>query len=383
VGSPPQEFSLQLDTGSSDIWLPWERSTQCLKNNACTNGAYDPGSSTSYKNIARGDFEIAYVDGTEIAGDYITDVFAIGDATVKNMTMGVATQATVNCASCPFQGIVGVGYPAGESIAHTDGPESIYPNLINQLKNQGYISSLAYSLWLNDLESEMGEILFGAVDTNKYSGKLVSLPVQPESEFSAGSRMSHSLTSFNVVLDNLNVANGNDVIQYSQKDMAIPVILDSGTTLTYLPDPIARDIAKGVGATTDPDYGLVVPCSLRDSNATLNFGFGNPGGPVIRAEISQFVLPFPDGYPAPRFRSGVAACNWGLLGSGSDPNLFGDTFLRSAYVVYDLEHNQVAIAQTVFNVTDSNVVEIVSGIPDVTSTASGVQVTQTATGNSP
>jgi hypothetical protein len=36
----------------------------------------------------------------------------------------------------------------------------------------------------------------------------------------------------------------------------------------------------------------------------------------------------------------------------------GDTFLRSAYVVYDLTNDRVAMAQSLMNATRSNVVEI-------------------------
>jgi hypothetical protein len=47
----------------------------------------------------------------------------------------------------------------------------------------------------------------------------------------------------------------------------------------------------------------------------------------------------------------------------------GDTFLRSAYLVYDLENNEISIAQTNFNSTSNNVVEIGTGtesVPDAT-----------------
>lgn len=48
--------------------------------------------------------------------------------------------------------------------------------------------------------------------------------------------------------------------------------------------------------------------------------------------------------------------------------------------MYNLQENVVAIAQTNFNATDSHIQEISNGsIPGVTSTASGVSVTQTAT----
>jgi len=169
---------------------------------------------------------------------------------------------------------------------------------------------------------------------------------------------------------------------YSQSNLRIPVILDSGTTLTYLPDNIANDIAGGVGAFPDSEAGMVVPCSVGTSASTISFGFGSASGPKIRVELSQFVLPFPpqpNGRPV-AFRDGTPACQWGILGSGEDPNLFGDTFLRSAYVVYDIDNDVVAIAQTTFNSTNSDVQEIRDQIPGATSTASGAVVTQTFSG---
>lgn len=142
---------LQLDTGSSDIWVPWTDSDICSgRNSPCTNGAYDPNASDTFNDIGRNEFDISYVDGTEIMGDYVTDNFGIGGITVSNMTMGVAKDANVQSEDVPFQGIVGVGFEAGESIADSSGSQT-YPNLISVLKAQGKTDSQAYSLWLNDL----------------------------------------------------------------------------------------------------------------------------------------------------------------------------------------------------------------------------------------
>lgn len=74
----------------------------------------------------------------------MTDVVSIGNAKLKAVTMGLAIQATRGV------GIMGIGYDADESIAASD-PTKIYPNIISQLKNQSVTSTLAYSLWLNDL----------------------------------------------------------------------------------------------------------------------------------------------------------------------------------------------------------------------------------------
>lgn len=50
----------------------------------------------------------------------------------------------------------------------------------------------------------------------------------------------------------------------------------------------------------------------------------------------------------------------------------------SAYVVYDLENNQVAIAETAFNATDTQIEEIGSNVPEA-KTIVGPTVQQTAT----
>ena len=221
-----------------------------------------------------------------------------------------------------------------------------------------------------------GSILFGGVDTEKYRGDLTILPIQPDAR-------TGQVSSFTVALDSFNVIGSEGKNQYSKGNLSMPVILDSGTTLTYLPDNIAQDLYTGVGASSSASYGVVVPCDLMLSPATFNFGFGNAKGPVIVASIAQFVLPFPSDVPTPHFKaSGKAACRWGIQAAQGRPNLFGDTFLRAAYVVYNLENNEIGIGNTIFNATKSNVKEIsvAKVIPGATSTAAGVVAKQTATG---
>ena len=147
IGTPGQRFSLQLDTGSSDIWIPSVDSNACQEaEQACqVLGQYDSSASSSYVDVSSG-FQISYQDNSAVAGDYINETLSIGDTVIKDMTMGLAYQATR-----PF-GIMGIGYNADESIASTD-PDDIYPNIVSQLKAQGFIKTLSYSLWLNDLST--------------------------------------------------------------------------------------------------------------------------------------------------------------------------------------------------------------------------------------
>lgn len=137
-------------------------------------------------------------------------------------------------------------------------------------------------------------------------------------------------------------------------------ILDTGTSVTSLPIDLYLDIANA----TMPDMGWVnFPCSaLTSSNVTVNFGFGGPNGPVIPVPVSEFALPSldkqgmqmtsPDGSPG---------CNLGIFPMNDTSFVFGETFLRSAYVVYNFDHNQISIAPTRLTSGEEKLVEIKGG----------------------
>ncbi len=209
------------------------------------------------------------------------------------------------------------------------------------------------------------------MDTEKYHGDLTVIPIQPDEQ-------SGGITSMTVVLSSFAMTNTAGKTLYSEDNINVAVILDCGATDTFMPDDIVEPIIRGVGAIQDPLFGYVVPCSIGGSNATFTFTFADSAGPAILAEISQFVRPIPAGIPPVRFDDGVSACIWGLQPAGPRPNLFGDTFLRSAYVVYNLEAAQIGMAQTNFNSTSSNIVEFTDEeIPNASATVTGVAVTQT------
>jgi hypothetical protein len=372
VGTPPQPFSLQLDTGSSDIWFPAVNADICQQDPSnCPLGTYDASASSTYSDPSLPEFQIQYVDGTQIAGAYLSDVLNVGGTQLTNMTMAAALQANTRGI-----GIMGIGFESGESSAFTSG--FTYPNIINVMKNEGKTNSLAYSLWLDDLESNTGVILFGGVDTQKYHGDLVSLPIQLDSQ-------SGTISSFTVAWTGLTIHGSGQSSDFSPSEPQ-PAILDSGTTDTLLPDDIANNIFNGVGVLTDPQFGNVVRCSLADDDLTFTFTFGGQGGAVVNVSLSEFVTPLltTDG-SQPTFDNGDPACSFAIEAAGDNPILFGDSFLRSAYVVYDLENAQIGLAQTNFDSSKGDTkIQVISesaNIPNVISTASAASVAQSFTGN--
>lgn len=286
----------------------------------------------------------------------MTDTISIGGTTLSDFQFGIGYT------SSSAQGILGVGYTANE-VQVGRAQLSPYDNLPAKMKSEGKISSNAYSLWLNDLDANTGQILFGGVDTDQFTGELQTLPIQAEGSVYAEFLITMTGVSFN----------GETVAS----DQALAVLLDSGSSLTYLPNDMVETIYDRVSAQYDSNEGAAyIACSMANSNATLDFTFSSP---VISVEMNELVLDLVTASgKRPRFSDGTEACLFGIAPAGSSSMVLGDTFLRSAYVVYDLENNEISIAQTNFNATTSNVLEIGTGtdaVPSAVDVANAVAAT--------
>jgi hypothetical protein len=185
-----------------------------------------------------------------------------------------------------------------------------------------------------------------------------------------------------VAWTSLSVSDSSGTTPLSPSDFPSPAVLDSGTTLTIIPSDLYSQLSDYFEVVSDPTYGSLVACSIGSLNGSLDFGFGGSNGPIIPVSFSELAIPIFDDQGNPlTFEDGSAACNFGLgAATQGEPILLGDTFLRSAYVVYDIDSQQIGIAPTVFNATSSNIVEIGAGnVAGASSIATGASVEQTAT----
>ncbi|KAL4976204.1 aspartic peptidase domain-containing protein [Aspergillus desertorum] len=340
IGTPGQNLRLILDTGSSDLWCNAANSTLCSsqKDPCGISGTFDPSSSSSYSYVSS-DFNITYADGTGAAGDYATDTVRIGGATIRGFQFGIGYT------SSSAEGVLGIGYPSNEVQVARYGDDA-YPNLPRFLMQNGLVQSSAYSLWLNDLEANTGSILFGGVDTEKYHGDLQTLPIQ-----TVNGRYSELI----IALTGISLDTESKKHAVSSNALPAAVLLDSGSSLSYLPDSIAEKIYDDLGVTYEPSTGAgYVPCSLAQHNINVTFTFSSP---EITVGIDELTIDAGD----LRFSSGERACIFGLVPAGDSTAVLGDTFLRSAYVVYDLTNNEISLAKTNFNSTKSDILEIGTG----------------------
>jgi hypothetical protein len=295
------------------------------------------------------------VDGSGASGDYVKDTFHFGGKTIEDLQFGIGYT------SSSAEGILGIGYTANEVAVNRAGLDP-YPNLPQLLANNGDINTNAYSLWLNDLDASTGSILFGGVDTDKYTGTLSKLPIIAEQgEYS----------EFIIALTGLG-SNGNEGSIF--KNEAVPVLLDSGSSLMYLPDNVAQSLYSTYNAQYDSSQGAAfVDCDLANQEGSLEFTFS---GPTISVPLNEMVI-------VAGYSRGTPVCILGVGPAGDSVSVLGDTFLRSAYVVYDLENNQIGLAQTNFNATSSAVSEIATGtdgVPNATGVANAVSTVAVATG---
>jgi hypothetical protein len=251
---------------------------------------------------------------------------------------------------------------------------------------------LIFRLCSAAVDASEGEILFGGVDTAKFKGQLTTLPVDRRSGDSNAREFMITLTSVGLTNDQ-----GNS-ITLTNNNFAIPVLLDTGTTYTYLPTDLFQEICNQVGAQVNDRTGVpIVPCNIRSYKGSVDYSFS---GAVINVALNELVVDAYtyDGSPA-SFNDGTPLCYFGILDAGSGNNVLvsvslvvsipfllrfnqGDTFLRSAYIVFDLENEEISIGTVLFNVSDSKIMEIGKGknaVPGATGARSAVTVAPTAT----
>ncbi|KAI0388570.1 aspartic peptidase domain-containing protein [Xylariaceae sp. FL0594] len=365
LGTPPQPVTLILDTGSSDVWVLDDRADLCrspalqARYGDCL-ATYDPERSSTYFLVDKDGFRIRYLDSSGAAGDYIKDTLSIADTSLEALQVGLAESSTIS------SGLLGIGFSTNVAAYKP------YRNIIDLFVDQDLIDTQAYSLYLDDLHAETGTILFGGIDSQKFIGQLKAVDILRDAKTQDYSSFTVPLTSF-ALSDSTSAGQGYNI------SSTIPVLLDSGTTLTYLPPSLANQIYDALEVYDDSrNTGLVYAnCDLLSDkgDATFDFRFGGTDGPLIRVPMDEMVLDNVKGYvalglqiPSLPFEN---VCSFGIQAL-SDFYLLGDTFLRSAYVVYDLAHKKIALAQANLNATESHILEITKtyGIPLVSGVAS-------------
>lgn len=132
---------------------------------------------------------------------------------------------------------------------------------------------------------------------------------------------------------------GGDTTPYYPSYLPWPAVLDTGYTFTVLGDDLFQDFVTYFGASQDSSGTWKVDCGL--SGGYVNLGFGDDAI-VISIPFSEFAVP--------NIFDNSGGCVFGFEPAPSNNVVsFGDTVLRSMYVVYNYDDMTIGIAQASFD----------------------------------
>ncbi|KAI1768433.1 Asp-domain-containing protein [Hypoxylon sp. FL1150] len=305
IGTPPQDFKVILDTGSSNLWVP---SSSCGSIACYLHSKYDSSSSSTYKKNGT-EFEIRYGSGS-LSGFVSQDTVTIGDLTVKNQDFAEATsEPGLAFAFGRFDGILGLGFDRLSV-------NGIVPPFY-QMVNQKLIDDAVFAFYLSgENGGDDSEVVFGGIDKDHYTGKITEIPLRRKAYWE---------------VDFDSISFGDETAELENTG----VILDTGTSLIALPTDLAELLNKEMGAKKSYNGQYTVECSVRDSLPDVTFklaGHDFAIGPydyILEVQGSCISTFMGMDFPAP---VGPLA-------------ILGDAFLRKWYSIYDLGKGTVGLAK--------------------------------------
>ncbi|KAK2501819.1 hypothetical protein MC885_010231 [Smutsia gigantea] len=308
IGTPPQNFLVLFDTGSSNLWVP---SVYCQSEACTTHSRFNPSQSSTFSTNSQS-FSLQYGSGS-LTGFFGYDTLTVQDIQVPNQEFGLSeNEPGTNFVYAKFDGIMGMAYPSlavGRATTALQG-----------MLQEGALNSPVFSFYLSNQQSSQngGELIFGGVDTNLYTGQIYWAPVTQELYWQIG------IEEF--------LIGGQASGLCSQGCQAI---VDTGTSLLTVPQQYMSALLQATGAQQDQYGQFFVDCSSIQNLPTLTF--------IINGV--QFPLP-----PSFYILNNNGYCTVGVeptylpSQNGQPLWILGDVFLRAYYSVYDMGNNRVGFA---------------------------------------
>ncbi|RFU75768.1 aspartic ase [Trichoderma arundinaceum] len=305
IGTPPQTVPLNLDTGSSDLWVI---STDTYPAQVQGQALYNPNASNTSVRLNGQSWLIRYGDGSSANGIVYKDRVQIGNTFFDQQAVESATQISEEISDDTFSsGLLG----AAASSANTVRPDKQLTYLDN-IKNQ-----LAKPVFTANLKKgKPGTYNFGYINASEYTGSIQYAAINPKSPL-----WEISVSGYRI---------GKDESKYVAR--VWNAIADTGTTLLLAPNDIVNAYYSQVsGSSFNNDVGMtVVPC-----NATLPdfvFGLGSYRGVVPGSYINYG-------------RMNRTHCYGGIQTSEDAPfAVLGDIALKAQFAVFDMGNKVVGFA---------------------------------------
>jgi len=338
VGTPPQTFQVQVDTGSSDFLLYGSSCTSA----GCTNGAvnrYDMSASSTSRAITCTDsnyycqgcvnfagisnscsFNDQYGGGGNPQGSLVSDTFHIGQFPAVTATFGYISSVSGNFENAPASGIWGLAYPSlGVGIPVMD-------NLMEQLQIP-----------------HMFSLCLGSSSPVMTTG--VDYSVNPAFKWT------NVVTQTYYTVEMLDMRVNSQSLGLASSIYSSPFCaVDSGTTLMQLPTAAFNAFyskLQAMCATTN----LVGLCDVTNTQPDIFHGYCffmspyqrtlYPDIQIILANISTPLVITSQQYI---YETQGYYCAGIGVSSSNGPTVLGDIFMQNFHVAFDRLNNRVGFA---------------------------------------
>ncbi|XP_049977250.1 napsin-A [Alexandromys fortis] len=248
LGTPPQNFTVVFDTGSSNLWVPSSRchffSLPCWFHHR-----FNPKASSSFRPNGT-KFAIQYGTG-RLNGILSQENLTIGGIQGTSVTFGEALwEPSLVFAFARFDGILGLGFPT-LSVGGVQPP-------LDSMVEQGLLEKPIFSFYLNrDAEgSDGGELVLGGSDPAHYIPPLTFIPVTVPAYWQ-------------VHMESVKVGTGLTLCA-----QGCDAILDTGTSLITGPREEIRALNKAIGGFPFLAGQYLIQCSRIPELPPVSFHLG-------------------------------------------------------------------------------------------------------------
>ncbi|NWV93861.1 PEPA protein, partial [Machaerirhynchus nigripectus] len=301
IGTPPQEFTVVFDTGSSNLWVP---SVFC-SSPACRNhNRFNPAESSTFLSTNDTLF-IAYGTGS-MSGVLGYDTINVAGINVRNQIFGLAeTEPGDVFYYTPFDGILGLAFP---SIA-SSGATPVFDNMMME----NLVDRHLFSVYLSRDSQDGSFVLFGAIDPYYTTQGISWIPLSAE-------------TYWQITMESVSV-NGAPVACSS----GCQAIVDTGTTLLAIPIRALQTLLSHLGASISGKISCEAARNLPDL--------------IFHIHGKEFPVP-----PRAYVLRSNGQCSLGLQGMDVPTEegelwILGDVFIREYYVIFDRANDKVGLSR--------------------------------------
>ncbi|KAG7840813.1 hypothetical protein KL942_001801 [Ogataea angusta] len=271
-----------------------------------------------------------FVTDMTVSGVYGSDTVSIESLSIDSLKFGVATTNQV-------------GYSASLGLGSSS-------SFIEALYNAGHISSKIVSIWLQNNRSP-GKIKFGGTDSSLYSGSLTYVDL-------VGYETDKTNGGYFISLDTIETSSGSKLASGQTG------YIDTASVLSYVPSEVLEQITNDLQASVDQNSGLwTVDCgTIETTDLSYKLVFGST---EIEVQANQL------------FFQESNTCYLTVTETQIDSvAVLGQSFLTSIYLVFDLDKQQVGLAQVD---VDQNVVTSCSVCTQTSSSSSSTTASSSST----